>query len=67
MAVKTLIRGGIPKIVHWQPMPPEAPCHDYVVHTGHGLHHFPTLKQAVEFADRDRCPLLAALPFSQED
>lgn len=56
-------------IWHWPAMPPECPVESYSVSTTdpsiYGT--FPTLKQAVEWADRSRCPFLVALPFSQED
>ena len=65
---RALIRSGPTRIYHW-PADYEgyAPA-AYSVHTPNPsvYAHFPTLKQAVEWADRDKCPLLQAIPFQEE-
>lgn len=67
MKHRTLIRAGDGvRIYQWDAMPPEMPVPCYSVHTTtpgeYGT--FPTLKQAIEWADRNKCPLLQAIPFS---
>lgn len=65
---RALIRGGKQRVYFWPAMPPEAPhpaYHAFDITTGE-RHVTPTLKQAIEWCDRAKCPLLAALPFDQE-
>jgi hypothetical protein len=67
--LRSLIRSGPVKIVRWEPMPPEAPHVAYhVIDTTdpRNSRAFPTHQQAVAFADKAKCPLLAPLPFDKE-
>lgn len=66
---RTLMRGGSQRIYYWPAIPPEAPVpayHAFDTTTGQRSIH-PTLQQASEWCDRNRCPLLAALPFHEGD
>ena len=66
--IRQLIRSGPTRIYFW-PADYEgyAPAADSVhTPTPSVYAHFPTLKQATEWADRDKGPLMQAIPFQEE-